>query len=171
MPAGVPPLRRLTRLLAVAALSAALAACTTTTSFSPALNARLDQPGATLDTAAAIDLINQYRAASGVAPLAEDAMLNAAAASAAAVYAGAEDISAGRQRLGPIDDRVEGEVQAAEKVSAGHFTFGETFSGWRNNPNDAEALVAPWATRAGIGVIYDPNSGFGTYWVLILVGS
>lgn len=171
MSAGVPPLRQLVSYLAAIAIVAALAACTTTTGFSPALNARLDQPGATLDTAAAIDLINQYRAASGVAPLAEDAMLNAAAASAAAVYAGAENIAAGRESLGPIADRVDGEGQAAEKVSAGHFTFGETFSGWRNNPNDAQALVAPWATRAGIGVIYDPNSGFGTYWVLILAGN
>ncbi|MEX0628817.1 MAG: CAP domain-containing protein [Cucumibacter sp.] len=161
-----PPIR-----LAAALALVLLAACTTTATLPAAINARLDQPGAVLDATAAIDLINQYRAASGVAPLVIDPTLNAAAASAAAVYAGATDIEAGRVRLGPIGDRVDGDVEATEKVSAGHATFGEAFSGWRNNPNDAGALTAPWASRAGIGVIYDPNSGFGTYFVLILAAS
>ncbi|HUV32997.1 MAG TPA: CAP domain-containing protein [Devosiaceae bacterium] len=155
---------------AAALLVAGLAACVGSATLSPALNARLDQPGTTLDAAAAIDLINQYRSASGVPPLVMDVALNVAATSAAASYAGAEDIAAGRASLGPVAERV-GAPQAAEKVSAGYGTFGETFSGWRNNPNDAGALAAPWASRAGIGVVYDPDTGFGTYWVLILAAS
>ncbi len=165
------PLRSLLKSLAAAVLTATLAACFGTPSFSPSINARLDQPGATLDSAAAVELVNQYRAASGVALVVLDPALNAAAAAAAAAYADATDIPSGRERLGPIDDRVDGDAQATEMVSAGQATFAETFSGWRNNPNDAEAINAPWARRAGIGVIYDPDSEFGTYWVLIYAGT
>lgn len=165
------PLRSLLKTLAAAALAAAVAACFGTPAFSPSLNARLDQPGATLDTTAAIELVNQYRAASGAPLVALDPMLSAAAAAAAATYADAADIAAGRERLGAIDTRVDGDAQAAEMVSAGQASFVETFSGWRNNPNDAQALNAPWARRAGIGVIYDPDSEFGTYWVLIYAGT
>jgi uncharacterized protein YkwD len=164
-------LRSLLKSLAAAALATALAACFGAPSLSPAINARLDQPGATLDAAAAVDLINQYRATLGAPLVILDPALNAAAAAAAAAYADASDIASGRQRVGPIDDRVDGDAQTAEMVSAGQATFAETFSGWRNNPNDAEAIKAPWARRAGIGVIYDPDSEFGTYWVLIYAGA
>lgn len=164
-------MRSLLKTLAATVLAAALAGCFGAPAFSPSINARLDQPGTTLDAAAAIELVNQYRTATGAPLVTLDPMLNAAAAAAAAAYADAADIPSGRQRLGPIDDRVDGDAQAAEMVSAGHATFAETFSGWRNNPNDAGAISAPWARRAGIGVIYDPNSEFGTYWVLIYAGA
>ena len=162
-------LRALPCLAAVLAL-ALIAGCTTT-SLPTAINARLDAPGAVLDKQAAIDLINQYRATAGAPAVTIDPALNSAAASAAAVYATSPDVAAGRTRLGAIGDRVDGDAQAAEQVSAGYVTFADVFSGWRNNPNDAQALTAPWASRAGIGVIHDPNSPFGTYWVLILAGN
>jgi uncharacterized protein YkwD len=126
------------------------------------------EPGATLDRAVAIEIINQYRATTGQSPLVLDPGLSSAAASAAAVYASASDFDSARTRLGPVEQRVDGQGMVAEKISAGHTNFAETFSGWRANPNDAEALSAPWARRAGIGVLYDANSQFGAYWVLIL---
>jgi uncharacterized protein YkwD len=145
-----------------------LAACTDTGALAPGLTARLDTPGAQMDRFVAIGLINELRAANGAGPVRLDEALNVEAARAAARYARAGSIGAGRSALGPIKVRLDAKNQAEEKVSAGYATFSDTFSGWRGNSGDTEALTAPWATRAGLGVHYDASSRFGTYWVLVL---
>lgn len=116
----------------------------------------MDQPGATLDRAEALGILNAYRGTTGARALASDAELDAMAQSLASGYAGS-----GTPPALPAG-------MVAMRVSAGYANFAETFSGWRNSPPDAAAIANPAATRAGLGVAYDANSSYGVYWVLIL---
>ena len=54
------------------------------------------------------------------------------------------------------------------RASAGYANFAETFSGWRNTPGDAAVLADGKSTRAGLATVYDPNSTYGVYWILVL---
>ncbi|MDP1732302.1 MAG: CAP domain-containing protein [Devosia sp.] len=124
--------------------------------LSAGLVARMDQPGASLNRAEALGIVNHYRSSVGSTALAADAGLDAAAQRLAADYASS----------GTAPRRPDGAV--AMRVSAGYATFAETFSGWRNSPADAQVLTGRGATRAGLGVAYNANSTYGVYWVLIL---
>lgn len=124
--------------------------------LSSGLTARMDQPGASLDRADALGILNAYRSTQGVAALAPDAGLDATAQTLAADYA----------RSGQPPRAPAGSVGI--RVSAGYSNFAETFSGWRNSPEDARAIANPAARRGGLGVAYDVNSTYGVYWVLVL---
>jgi uncharacterized protein YkwD len=124
--------------------------------ITPALIARMDQPGASLDRAEAVALINQYRATVEAAPLGEDPGLDAAAQSLAAQYA-----ASGKPPARPAD-------ASLMRLSAGYSTFADTFSGWRNSPPDAGVLADAGARRVGIAAVYNANSSYGVYWVLLL---
>lgn len=148
--------------LAASALAAALAVAgcsmggpASPAGLAPGLNARMDQNGAVLDTQQAIGLVNAYRATRGVAPLTADAGLNGTAQALVNQYA----------QTGVAPTKPQGLAQM--KLSAGYPTVAETFSGWRNSPADAAALVAP-AQKAGFATAYNPNSAYGIYWVLVL---
>jgi uncharacterized protein YkwD len=145
--------------LAVAALAAImLSACSSGGGggLSAGLTARMDQPGASLNRAEALGIVNHYRSSVGTTALAPDAGLDAAAQQLAADYASS----------GTAPRRPEGAT--AMRVSAGYGTFAETFSGWRNSPADAQVLAERGSTRAGLGVAYNANSTYGVYWVLVL---
>jgi uncharacterized protein YkwD len=139
----------------------ALAACSmgggsgTAIALAPGLAARMDQPGASLDRAQAIAMINAYRATSGLPALTPDAALDGTAQALATQYA-----QTGTPPRAPQDLTVM-------KLSAGYATFAETFSGWRNSPADAVALKAT-ATKAGVAVAFNPTSTYGVHWVLVL---
>jgi uncharacterized protein YkwD len=161
------PLMRLFKpaILPLAALGTGLvlAACSmggmggasTATPLAPALSARMDQPGASLDRAQAIAMINAYRATTGTGALTPDAALDGTAQALADQYA----------RTGTPPKTPQGLV--VMKLSAGYATFAETFSGWRNNGADAVGLRAA-ASRAGVAVAFNPSSSYGVYWVLVL---
>lgn len=134
----------------------ALAACGGGGGLPFGLSQRMDSPGATLDRAQALTMINQYRTSVGVAPLADDPTLDAAAQAAASAYA-----KTGRQTPKP-----EGTIQI--RYSAGYATFADTFSGWRNSPSDSAALTDKIARRAGLAVTYEAESPYGVYWVMIV---
>ena len=123
--------------------------------LAPGLSARMDQPGASLDRAQAVAMINAYRATNGLPALSSDGGLDGSAQALANQYASTGNPPATPQEL------------AGMKLSAGYATFAETFSGWRNNPADAAAMTTN-ATRAGIAVSYNAGSTYGTYWVLVL---
>ncbi len=127
--------------------------------LSPGLTARMDQGGANLDRAEAINLINQYRATRGAVPLAIDPSLNASAQELAAGYAASSN----------RPTKPDGTILQMQ-LSAGYSTFADTFSGWRGRTSDAAAIADSSATRVGIGVAYSPNSTFGVHWVLLLAG-
>ena len=123
--------------------------------LAPGLSARMDQPGASLDRAQAIGIINAYRATNGLPPLTPDGGLDGTAQALANQYA-----ATGNPPKTPNGVR-------ALKLSAGYATFAETFSGWRNNPADAAGLRTA-ASKAGVAVAFNPGSSYGIYWVLIL---
>lgn len=120
------------------------------------LTARMDVPGASLDAAQALGLVNAFRASRGVPPLANDGGLDGSAQALARQYASTNQ-----------PPRKPGELVDV-RFSAGYQTFAETFSGWRNVTADANALANPAARRAGLAVVQDPSSSYGIYWVLVL---
>lgn len=149
-------------ILPLAALAAAMtiAACSMGGSsapiaLSPGLSARMDQPGASLDRAQAIAMINAYRATNGLPALTPDAALDGTAQTLANQYAQTGTPPRAPQEL------------TVMKLSAGYATFAETFSGWRNSPADAVALKAT-ATKAGVAVAFNAASTYGVHWVLVL---
>jgi uncharacterized protein YkwD len=123
--------------------------------LAPGLTARMDQPGASLDRAQAIAIVNAYRATQGLPALLPDPALDGTAQALATQYAQTNTPPKTPQEL------------AAMKLSAGYATFADTFSGWRNNPADAAGLRAN-ATRAGVAVAFNPASNYGVHWVLVL---
>ena len=123
--------------------------------LAPGLSARMDQPGASLDRAQAIDMINAYRATQGRPALTPDAGLDGTAQALADQYARTGTPPTTPQELSGM------------KLSAGYSSFAETFSGWRNNPADAAGMLTN-ATRAGIAVNFNGTSTYGTHWVLVL---
>jgi len=137
-------------------LTMGLAACSSGGALSPGLAQRMDLPGAQLNRAEALGIVNNYRTTSGAGPLVEDATLDATAQSLATQYA-----KTGKQPAKPA-----GATQV--RYSAGYFTFAETFSGWRNSPADAPALTDRDSTKAGIASVYDSASAYGVYWVIVL---
>lgn len=124
--------------------------------LAPGLTARMDTPGAALDRTQALGMLNSFRATTGAPPLAADAALDTEAQALASLYA-----STGNAPQKPAS-------ALHIRVSGGYANFAETFSGWRNSPSDAAALLDPQAHRAGLGVTYDANSAYGVYWVLLL---
>ena len=152
MPALIRPLAFA---LAIA-LVPALAACGPTIGLAPGLTARMDAPGAQLDTKAALGLVNQLRHAQKAPALTIDAELEAKAKQAAKAYS-----SNGKSPARP-------DGADAILTSAGYVTFAETFSGWRSSSNDTTALSDPAMTRAGLAVVWSGSSEFGSYWVLLM---
>lgn len=151
----------LPRLAACGLLAAALAGCSiggsgSAGALAPGLSARMDQPGANLDRAAALGLVNAYRTSLGAQGVAGDAGLDTTAQALAAQYAA----------TGTAPKLPSGAV--AIRISAGYANFAETFSGWRNSAADAAVLATPQASKGGIGVAFNGASTYGTYWVLLL---
>lgn len=148
------PVSRFLALPAIA-FGLALAACAPTGGLAPGLVARMDAPGAHLDTETALGLINHLRLSRGEPALARDPALETAAQEAANAYA-----ANGRSPKKP-------DGAAAILTSAGYMTFAETFSGWRASEADTRALSDPGMHRAGLAVSADNASQFGAYWVLL----
>lgn len=138
----------------------ALAACSmggggsASIALAPGLSARMDQPNAQLDRAQAIDIVNSYRATKGLPPLTPDSGLDGTAQALVNQYA-----------LTGIAPKTPAGITL--KLSAGYATFGETFSGWRNNPADAAGMTVN-ATKAGVAVAFNADSSYGVYWALVL---
>jgi uncharacterized protein YkwD len=143
------------RLVMAVMLGLVLASCSAT-GLAPGLTARLDHPGATINRADALAIINDYRRSAGLGPLIADPSLDAVAQDLAQQYA----------RNGRQPPKPQGAIDV--RYSAGYPTFAEVFSGWRNSEADARVLATQGATRAGIGGFYTENSPFGAYWALVL---
>ncbi len=155
------PMRHVTSLrllpLAAAALALALSACSSGGGgmLSAGLTQRMDQPGATLNRAEALGIVNDYRRAVGAPALRADPSLDSSAQALAIQYA--QTGSPPRPPAGTV-----------MRPSAGYANFAETFSGWRGSPADANAMGDRTVSRAGIAAYYDANSTYGIHWVLLL---
>jgi uncharacterized protein YkwD len=145
----------LARFAVAAILVVTLAACSSTR-LSDGLTQRMDQSNAQLNKAEAIGIINHYRTTVGAGPLTEDPGLSAQAQAIAATYA-----KTGRQAAKP-------EGTSEIRYSAGYATFADTFSGWRNSGQESLVMSGTSVTRAGIAVVYEENSPYGVYWVVIV---
>lgn len=145
----------LARIAFAAVLAITLAACSSTR-LSDGLTQRMDSGTAQLNTAEAIGIINHYRSTVGAGALIEDPALSAQAKTIAANYA-----KTGRQATKP-------EGTSEIRYSAGYATFAETFSGWRNSSQESLVMSGTSVTRAGIAVVYEENSPYGVYWVVIV---
>lgn len=150
---AILPLAAMLAAMTIAACS--MGGASAPAALSPGLSARMDQPGASLDQAQAIAIINAYRATNGLPALAPDAALDGTAQALANQYAQTGTPPAAPQGL------------TVMKLSAGYATFAETFSGWRNSPADAAGLRAT-ASKAGVAMAYSPASSYGVHWVLVL---
>ena len=142
--------------LAAAALLAGCVGGPSGGGLAPGLTQPINASGAQMDRVAALSIVNQYRSVRGVSALAADAGLDAQAQTLASQYAGTgtpPSLPAGL---------------TAMRLSAGYENFAETFSGWRNSPADADALASGSARRAGFAAVYNPNSAYGTHWVMVL---
>lgn len=152
---AILPLAAIVAGLTLAACSMGGGGSGTAIALAPGLAARMDQPGASLDRAQAIAIVNAYRATNGLPALTPDAALDGTAQALANQYAQTGTPPRAPQEL------------TVMKLSAGYATFAETFSGWRNSPADAVALKAT-ATKAGVAVAFNPSSTYGVHWVLVL---
>ena len=150
--------RPLLRLTLAAGLAVALGACSFGggAPLSEGLTTPMNRPGAQLNRVEALFLLNDYRRQNGAADVRGDTVLDSTAQTMAQNYA-----KTGAQPLLPPGTSVM-------RLSAGYATFAEVFSGWRAVPGDAAALSNASVGRAGIGVVYDPASANGVYWVLVL---
>jgi uncharacterized protein YkwD len=145
----------LARFAVAAILTVSVTACSSTR-LSDGLTQRMDSGTAQLNSAEAIGIINSYRSTVGVGALVEDAALSAQARTIATNYA-----KTGRQATKP-------EGTSEIRYSAGYSTFAETFSGWRNSDQQSLVMSGRSVTRAGIAVVYEENSPYGVYWVVIV---
>ena len=157
---------RACRLLALVAL-AGVAACAKPPE-KPSFYQDLASPSATIDTAAAVNLINNYRQNNGLPPLTVDPALNRIAQEQADVLAARDSIqvSLGGERA--IEARLKATgypaSSAVENVSAGYRTMAETFSGWRELKTHNAHMLDPKATRFGIATSYAPGSKYKVFW-------
>ena len=150
--------RNFLRLTLAAGLAVALGACSFGggAPLSEGLTTPMNRPGAQLNRVEALFLLNDYRRQNGAPDVRGDTVLDATAQTLAQNYA-----KTGAQPLLPPGTTVM-------RLSAGYATFAEVFSGWRAVPADASALSTPGVGRAGLGVVYEPASANGVYWVLVL---
>ena len=159
MPRMRPAFAPLLRFAGAVAVIAVLAGCAETGGgggLAPGLTAGMDAPGASLDRPTAFGVLNQYRAHAGAGPLTDDPSLDATAQSLAQAYAKADKAPAMPAGITGL------------RASAGYANFAETFSGWRNTPGDAAVLATAAARRGGLAAVYDANSTYGVYWILVL---
>lgn len=134
------------------------------------LYASLARTGATVDAAAARDMISIYRTNKGLGLLRLDPALQRAAQAQVRAMAERGGADAGvrkglRRELTKAG--YNGKV-AVQNVSAGYHTLPEAFAGWRySRPHNANMLNRS-VTRMGIATAYVPNTKYKVYWALVL---
>ena len=124
------------------------------------------------DASAALRLINNYRAAKGVAPLAIDPQATAAAEMLAKDMALHDRMS----HTGPNGQDVGKRLLAAgysysvasENVAVGQATIEETVAGWKASPGNSRNMLLAKAKHIGIAYENKPDSRYKTFWVLVV---
>ena len=164
-----PRLQRSLRVATVVSVAAVLSACTgdlQPNAALPTMYLPLTTSNASLDTAAARDMISAYRRNRGEAPLTVDPDLQKLAETEAAAMAVADRPSQSRTVRAAIGRL--GYQGADANLSAGYHTLAEAFSGWRDSPPHNAVMLAPDATRMGIATAYAPGSKYKVYWALLV---
>lgn len=134
------------------------------------LYASLARPGATIDAAAARDMISIYRTNKGLGVLRLDPALQRAAQ--AQVRAMAERGGADAQvRKGLRRELARAGYNAkvaVQNVSAGYHTLPEAFAGWRHSRPHNANMLNPSVRRMGIATAYVPGTKYKVYWALVM---
>jgi uncharacterized protein YkwD len=151
----------------------ALTACAandTTPKSEPSFYRDLAQPGAQLDSAAAVSMISGYRANNNLPAVTLDPELTRLAQAQADIMAKRDklDHNAGKPFVARLKASGYDAKSAAENISAGYHTLAEAFSGWRDSPPHRANMLLIGATRIGIAAVYTPASKYKVYWSLIL---
>lgn len=161
------------RALVFSLSAAALAACSADVEppkGQPSFYRSLAQPGAQIDSAAAVSMISGYRSNNGLGAVTLDPTLMKLAdeQSRAMVARDKLDHSAARA----FNDRIKRSGYdakvAVENISAGYHTLAEAFSGWRDSPPHRANMLNKSVTRMGIAAVYSPGSKYKVFWTLIL---
>jgi uncharacterized protein YkwD len=159
----------------LAAIGLSLGGCADTTpapqaSAQPSFYRSLANSGASIDPAAARDMISIYRTNNNLPVLSIDPALQRAAKARAEemVKAGsASPDSAAKLKARLASEGVVSGV-AVENVSAGYHTLAEAFSGWRQSAPHNANMLNKSARRMGIATAYAPDSKYKVYWALVL---
>ncbi len=154
--------------MAALAASLGLAACQTGPNGGavPAFYRPLDSAAATIDSEAARATISAYRLTRGLAVLASDPTLSAAAQAEAEAMARADRPAAADAVKARLNR--QGVAVSSVNVSAGYRTLAEAFSGWRESAQHDRTMLDPKAKRVGIATAFAPSSKYRVYWVLIV---
>lgn len=120
----------------------------------------------------ALTLVNEYRDANGLKPVALHPRLEEAARYHAQDLAKNDRISHFGSDGSDPWERVErtgfGPAVAAENVGTGQLTFGELFREWKRSPSHDRNMLMPDATHMGVAVVRNPDTQFKTFWSLVL---
>jgi uncharacterized protein YkwD len=160
------------RLMVVIAATVMMTACAgqEQPSGQPSFYRSLAQPGAQLDTAAAVSMFSGYRANNGLEPLTLDPELSRLAEAQAQAMAKRDKLD--HDVIRPFNVRLKAAgykaTTAGENIGAGYHTLAEAFSGWRDSPPHRSNMLLRGARRMGIAAVYAPKSKYKVYWSLIL---
>lgn len=126
----------------------------------------------TLNPEKARDLVNQYRRSKGLKPLTLRAELSGAAKEHSRDLARFDRISHyGSDGSTPWDRVVRAGYKprlAAENVGTGQASFEEVLAGWEKSPSHNKNLLTRDAEHMGVALVQDPNTGFKTFWTLVI---
>lgn len=126
----------------------------------------------TLDPGSALQMINSYRAESGLPPLTIEKHLTRAARRHSKDLAKGDRIShRGSDGSDPWSRvKVTGYTPklAAENVGAGQMSFAEVLQGWKDSPGHNRNLLLKNATQMGIALVIEPRTRYRTFWTLVM---
>ncbi|MGN1481606.1 CAP domain-containing protein, partial [Porcipelethomonas sp.] len=118
-----------------------------------------------------VELVNEERAKEGIAPV----TLNETLTDAAMLRA--EEITENFEHTRPdgtscftvLDDYNIGYWGCAENIAAGNSTADATMNQWINSSGHYANLMDSSYSEIGVGVVYDPDTTYGYYWVQLFI--
>ncbi len=120
----------------------------------------------------ALRLVNAYRRAHGLSPLALDRSLNAAALALAADMARHDRLSHAGPNGADLEKRLKmaryNYAVAAENVAVGQSSAAELIGEWKTQPLESQNLLLPDAKQMGIAFKYNPAATSKTFWALVI---
>lgn len=140
--------------------------------FGPKITIDPSRPYKAADPGRAAAMISAYRAKNGVGPLAVDGRLNQIAGTYARHMAKLDKMSHALPPYGPLDQRLKSAgypyATAGENLGVGYRDLDDAFEGWRRSPAHDRGMKDADMTVMGIASEYRPDSGWKTFWCLML---
>lgn len=129
-------------------------------------------PPKSLNINIAVSDLNRYRARFGLSPVTLNQKLIAAsdvhsrdmAKNGTSGHAGSD----GSQSSDRAERQGYEYALIAENVAAGQKSWDEVFKAWQDSPGHNKNLLLKDATEFGISLIYEPDTGYVTYWTMLM---